>query len=213
MTELPVLQSLQSQSDLLQAQCNTFLHTLHTEVMDAIHAQHALMADSVEHVTERSQHIVFEIPMKIPLYEMNSMYKQNSALRWLQDKLREQDFFCKSINKGTALWISWHPRYTDRVRKYKEIKEIEQLRIDQKREQEERELEERYHEQRQREEEERYIRQREYEMRQEQQRPKPRHVIELNGKMSPMEARSRLTTAFLRYDAEKKNQYVLGRRS
>lgn len=208
-----ILHSLQNHDELSQAQCNTFLNTLRTEVMNAIYAQAKLMEDSVEHVTEKSQSIIFDIPVKIPMYEMNSVYKQKAALEWLQHQLREQDVFCKSINSGTALWISWHPRYTDKLRKDKEIKESARKRAEWRREQEEREAKRRYYELQQQEEEERYMKQREQEMKQEQQRPKTRHVIELNGKMSPMEARSRLTTAFLRYDAEKKNQYVLGRRS
>lgn len=200
MTDHAVLQSLQCQSDVLQAQCYTFLCTLRTEAMDAIYTQHQLMSDSVDHITEKSQSIVFRIPIKIPMYEMNSMYKQDMALEWLKKEIRKKDLFCKSIERGTALWISWHPKYTEKLQRAKSLENEARLRAKEilaRKEEEQWQIEQ----------------QMAYERQKENQKHKVRQVIELNGKMSPMEVRSRLTSALLKHDAEKKHDHLLGRRS
>jgi len=201
-----ILKSLQGQNDFLESQCNTFLSTLKTDALDAIYVQQQLVADTLECMNHKTSSIRFKVPSKIPMYEMNTLYSQSMAVKWLEQEMRDIGIFCKSIEGGTAVYISWHPSYTEKLQRMIQQQQDAEY---------QKELAKELQQKRQEEEYERQLRQQQEEeeaIHRKKRKEKPRLVFELNGKMSAVEARTELVNALLRHDNEKNKHSILSRR-
>lgn len=201
-----ILKSLQGQNDFLESQCRTFLLTLKTDALDAVYIQQQLVADTLECMSTRTSCIKFRVPSKIPMYEMNPLYTQSMAVKWLEEELRKMGLFCKSIEGGTAVYISWHPTYTEKLQRTIRQQQEEEYQKQLENENRQREEEEEY---------ERYLRKQQEEeevIHRLKRKEKPRNVFELNGKMSAIEARTQLVNALLRHDNEKNKHAILNSR-
>lgn len=201
-----ILKSLQDQNDFLTSQCKVFLATLKNDALDAVYTQKDLMADSVNSMDAKTSCVRFQVPLKIPMYETNTLYSQKMAVKWLEQEMRSIGLFCKSIDQGSAVYISWHPSFTEKLEK--KIRQQQEAEYQRERERE-------YQRRKEEEEYERALRQQQEEeeaIQRQKRKAKPRHVFELNGKMSAVEARTHLVNALLRHENEKNKHAVLSSR-
>ena len=197
-----ILKSLQGQNNFLQSQCKTYLATLKTDALDAVYLQQQLVDDTLECGNAKTSSIKFKVPTRIPMYEMNTLYSQSMAVKWLEQEMRSMGLFCKSIEGGSAVYISWHPSYTEKLERMVQQQQEAERRQELEKEMEQRRKEEQY---------ERYLRQQQEEeeaMHRQRRKEKPRLVFELNGKMSAVEARTQLVNALLRHDNEKNKNAI-----